>query len=176
MPARLFCRLQLSSKVLFEQPSKGASGFNVVAELSAPEKWPTVVVLSCQESAHPEGRVLEEVTSSLSSAHFNTGAAAAEAAREAERARGASRRRRRSTSVPATNSPTYHRPPGVDTSALPNGNGLRTATTAAGTSVPVQQQAPPVVPIFAGPSGTVACSACCKRQLRASSADAASAR
>ena len=87
LPARLFCRLQLSSKVLFEQPSKGVSGFNVVAELSAPEKWPTVVVLSCQESAHPEGRVLEEVTSSLSSAHFNTGAAAAEAAREAERAR-----------------------------------------------------------------------------------------
>ena len=65
----------------------------------------------------------------------------------------ASRRRRRSTSVPATNSPTYHRPPGVDTSALPNGNGLRTATTAAGTSVPVQQQAPPVVPSLPGLAG-----------------------
>ena len=104
--------------------SKGPSGFNVVAELRAPE----ACAMSGRRERSPQGlsRSNGSGLSSISSARMNqrpltAAEAAAEAVAEAQRARSQSRARQRARSVPADTSPTYHRPAGVDRRPLPSG-------------------------------------------------------
>ena len=103
--------------------SKGLSGFNVVAELRAPE----ACAMSGRRERSPRGRSRSNGSglSSISSARMNqrpltAAEAAAEAVAEAQRARSQSRARQRARSVPADTSPTYHRPAGVDRRPLPS--------------------------------------------------------